>query len=298
MKFPRMETEKRGESMLNDVKVPKEFEPIFEKAQKYVDAYFKEKKSDPSKGTIEINGERYILVRAASMSVEFFDTVRQLYKDKGDQEANHVARQLLYDLAHAIGKQDAKNFHKKMNVSDPIERLSAGPIHFAHTGWAFVDISPESKPTADENYCLMYDHPYSFESDAWLKVGRKSDFPVCIMNAGYSSGWCEESFGVTLVATEVMCKARGDDACRFIMAHPSKIEGRIKEYVSKEPRLEKKITQYEIPGFFRVKELEDELRKRLHNLEVFERVSIDRELAMIDLKKRIRDLEAKLGGKV
>lgn len=283
--------------MLNDVKVPKEFEPIFEKAQEYVDAYFKEKKDDPSKGTIEINGERYILVRAASMSVEFFDTVRQLYKDKGDQEANHVARQLLYDLAHAIGRQDARNFHKKMDLKDPIERLSAGPIHFAHTGWAFVDISPESRPTADENYFLLYDHPYSFESDAWQKVGRKSDYPVCIMNAGYSSGWCEESFSVTLVATEVMCKARGDDVCRFIMAHPSKIEGRIKEYVKKEPKLEKKITQYEIPGFFRVKELEDELRKRLHNLEIFEKVSIDRELAMIELKKRIRELEAKLGDK-
>ena len=32
------------------------------------------------------------------------------------------------------------------------------------------------------------------------------------MNAGYSSGWCEESFGVTAVASEIMCRARGDDA--------------------------------------------------------------------------------------
>ena len=39
-------------------------------------------------------------------------------------------------------------------------------------------------------FVLLYDHPYSFESDAWLQADRMVDFPVCIMNAGYSSGWC------------------------------------------------------------------------------------------------------------
>lgn len=283
--------------MLNNVKVPKEFEPVFQKAQEYVGAYFGERKEDPTKGTIEIGGERYILVRAASMSVEFFDTVREFYRDRSEKEANDVARQFLYDLAHAIGRQDAKIFQKKMSLKDPIEKLSAGPIQFAHTGWAFVDISPESKPTADENYYLLYDHPYSFESDSWAKAGRTSETPVCIMNAGYSSGWCEESFGVTLVASEIMCKAKGDEVCRFIMAHPSKVESYMADYLKKEPELAKQITRYEIPSFFKVKQLEVELKKRLHNLEVFERVSVDRELTMIELKKRIRELEAKLGEK-
>jgi len=57
-------------------------------------------------------------------------------------------------------------FSQKRN---PTEGLSAGPIHFSHTGWAFVDISAESKPTADENYYLIYDHPFSFEADALEK---------------------------------------------------------------------------------------------------------------------------------
>ena len=50
-------------------------------------------------------------------------------------------------------------------------------------------------PARNEDYYLIYDHPFSFESDAWRKQKQKSDFPVCAMNAGYSSGWCEESFG-------------------------------------------------------------------------------------------------------
>ncbi len=254
--------------MTATVKVPKEFEPMFEKAQEYVSKYFKEKIEDPSKGTIEIFGQRYILIRAASMSVDFFETVKKLYKDKGDKEALNVARSLLFDIAHAIGKADAKNFHNRMKLRDPIEKLSAGPVHFSHSGWAFVDILPESRPSPDENYFLIYDHPFSFESDAWLKADKKSGFPVCVMNAGYSSGWCEESFGIHLVASEIMCRAKGDDVCRFIMAHPSKIEDYIKEYLKKEPELAKRVTKYEIPGFFKRKHMEEQLRRAHDELEI------------------------------
>ncbi|MBL7995579.1 PAS domain S-box protein [bacterium] len=254
--------------MLKTVKVPKEFEPLFTRAQKFVSAYFKERKENARKGTIEIFGQRYIFVRAASMSVEFFEMIKNTYRDKSEEEALAVARSLLFDIAHAIGVADARSFHKKMKLKDPIEKLSAGPIHFSHSGWAFVDIFPESRPTPDENYYLIYDHPYSFESDSWIKAKKKVDFPVCVMNSGYSSGWCEESFGVKLVATEILCKAKGDDHCRFIMGHPSKVESYIKDYLKTQPNLSKKITKYEIPGFFSRKTAEDELRKTLDELEI------------------------------
>jgi PAS domain S-box-containing protein len=249
--------------MLETVKVPSQFEPIFAKAQEYVGRYFSEMKRDPSKGTIEIFGQRYVLIRAASMSVDFFAMIKNLYRDAGEEEANNVARSFLFDIAHAIGKADAKNFHEKMNLKDPIEKLSAGPIHFAYSGWAFVDIFPESNPSPDENYYLVYDHPFSFESDAWEQSGKKADFPVCIMNSGYSSGWCEESFGITLVASEILCKAKGDEVCRFIMAPPSRIEQRINEYLARETALAKRVTKYEVPGFFKRKQTEEKLHEML-----------------------------------
>jgi PAS domain S-box-containing protein len=249
--------------MLSTVNVPDPFRPLFERAQEYVSKYFSLKTEDPSKGAIEIFGERYILVRAASMSVDFFDTIKNLYSNEGDEEAIHIARSILFDIAHTIGKMDARNFHKKMNLKDPIERLSAGPIHFSHTGWAFVDISPKSNPSASKDYYLLYDHPFSFESDAWLRAGKRSDFPVCVMNAGYSSGWCEESFGISLVSSEIMCKAKGDEACRFVMAHPSKIEQYIHDYLKNTPEMAKKVTSYHIPGLFERKWMEE----RLHECE-------------------------------
>lgn len=242
--------------MLKTVKVPEDFEPLFQKAQDYVEEYFGNRKEDPSRGTIEISGQRYILVRAASLSVDFFEIAASLYEREGKEEANNIARQLLFDIAHAIGRQDARNFHKKMHVHDPMEKLSAGPIHFAYTGWASVDVFPDSQMSPDDNYYVIYDLSCSFESAAWLAAGKKPEFPVCVMGAGYSSGWCEESVGVALVATEIMCRAKGDDACRFVMAPPHRMEGHIAAYLKKEPELAKRISRYEVPGFFKRKEAE------------------------------------------
>src|SRR5262249_51789109 len=146
---------------LRTVKVPAPFAPAFTAAQDYVSRYFRDRAENPEQGTISISGERYILVRAASMSVEFFDLVSSLYQVKGPEGARPVASNLLFDSAHAIGKADARIFREKMSVTDPIERLSAGPVHFAYAGWAFVDILPESRPSPDEEYFLVYDHPFS-----------------------------------------------------------------------------------------------------------------------------------------
>ncbi len=246
------------EETLGTVSTPEPLEPIFLKAQSYVARYFREKVEDPRHATITISGERYILVRAASMSVEFFDMVTSLYTGSGPEEARAVANNLLFDLAHSIGKADAKAFHTRMGVTDPIDRLSAGPVHFSFAGWAFVKILPESAPSPDDDYFLLYDHPFSFESNAWVSRGRRSDFPVCIMNSGYSSGWCEESFGMPLVAAEIQCVAKGDPQCRFIMAPPSRIE----EHLSRRfggTYARASGTEVAVPEYFQRKRLEEAL---------------------------------------
>ena len=280
-----------GSSGLRTVKVPAAFAPAFEAAQAYVSRYFEAHESDPEKGTISISGERYILVRAASMSVEFFDLVRSLYADKGEEEARRVASNLLFDTAHAIGKADALTFHEKMGVKDPIERLSAGPIHFAFAGWAFVEILSDSRPSPDLDFFLVYDHPFSFESHAWLDKKRTSETPVCIMNAGYSSGWCEVSFGVPLVAVETECLAAGDKRCRFVMAPPSRIEEHLERLAASDvvgrPR---RAATENVPEFFQRKRMEDELRRSHENLEsrVLERTA-DLEAANEHLRAEITE---------
>ena len=260
-----MPRSKASETMPRTVDVPAPLAPLFRRAEEYVRRYFADRVENPETASVLISGERYILVRAASMSVEFFDLVTSLYKDRGADEAASVAKNLLFDVAHAIGRADARAFQARMQVSNPIERLSAGPIHFSFSGWAYVRIFPESNPAPDDSYYLIYDHPFSFESDAWLKHGRRTDFPVCVMNAGYSSGWCSESFGLPLVAAELECQARGDPQCRFIMAPPHRIEEHLARYQQQNPSAASHHrgsgdTPVTVPEFFQRKRMEEALR--------------------------------------
>ncbi|MCK6446909.1 MAG: response regulator [Planctomycetes bacterium] len=250
------------------VKVPPEMRALFARAEETVAAYFASRREAPEHGTIEVFDERYVLVRGASLSVEFFKVARDLYGPGREEEAQRFARNILFDLAHAIGKSDAQAFHRKMGLVEPTARLSAGPVHFAHTGWAFVDIHPESALTSDEHCFSIYDHPYSFESHAWLAARERADFPVCIMSAGYSSGWCEESYGVELVAAEILCRARGDECCRFVLAHPKHIESRVAKYLHSRPDLVPRARNFEIPDLFARKRLEEELKRSRDELEV------------------------------
>jgi len=240
------------------VSCPPDLEPIFIKAEELVGSYFSQLKMQPNKGSITIEGERYILMRASSLTHEFLHQVKSLYADKGEKEAVRIGKNLLFDISHVLGLEDAKTFHSKMNLTDPISKLSAGPVHFAYSGWAFVDII-EGNPTDDENFYLKYNHPYSFEADSWIDKGIKSEKPVCTMNSGYSSGWCEESFGIPLTAVEITCRAKGDENCTFIMAHPDKIQ----DYLDKEKIDSNEQVNYDIPLFFERKKVEQEIIKSL-----------------------------------
>ena len=192
------------------------------------------------------------------MSHEFLNSIKHLYKDRGEEEALSIGKNILFDLSHVLGLQDAHNFHRKMELKDPISKLSAGPVYFAYTGWAFVDILPESNPVPDKNFFITYNHPYSFEADSWIKAGKKSEAPVCIMNAGYSSGWTEASFGMQLTAVEISCRAKGDKHCTFIMAPPDKIDSYLPKSQGKKNK-----HSLEIPSFLEQKKIEEKLSSSL-----------------------------------
>lgn len=253
---------------LRTVWVPPEFSEAFEKAEVLVAEYFSQQTANPEHGSIEIAGERYVLVRAASLSVEFFRLIRGLFAQGETREADEFGRNILFDLAHAVGKSDASRFAERMKPDGPVEKLASGPVHFAYSGWASVRILEDSRPAPDESFFTHYDHPYSFEAEAWLASGEKSDHPVCIMNAGYSSGWCEESFGVPLVATEVQCRAQGDENCRFVMAHVDHAEAILRSYLDRAPGAAREASDIQVPGFFSRKRMEEELRQAYDELEV------------------------------
>jgi two-component sensor histidine kinase len=83
------------------------------------------------------------------------------------------------------------------------------------------------------------------------------------MNAGYSSGWCEASFGMSLTSVEISCKARGDKNCTFIMASPNKIES----YLGKQ-KISKSNKKAQIPSFLERKKIEEDVKNSLKEKEI------------------------------
>lgn len=214
------------ENKLTTVRCPEQFAPLFGEAEKIMEGFFGDLQRRPEEGDIQISGVRYLLMRTESLSIELHEELRKTFGDAG-------ARQIRYKLAKACGTRDAKMFAERLKVDDPTMRLALGPVHFAHVGWAFVDIFKESAPQPNEDYFLVYDHPYSFEAASYLSNGIKTDYPVCHMNAGYSAGWCGYAFGIELKAEELTCRAKGDEKCIFVQAHPRNFDRLVREYKEK-----------------------------------------------------------------
>ncbi|KAH3745851.1 response regulator [Pelomyxa schiedti] len=258
--------EQYGGVLTKTVSCPAQFMPMFKQAEERVASYFAQKVEDPSSASISIMDERYIIIRGSAMSVEFFRLVSTVFGSGKRRQALEFTRNILYDLAQVIGRTDAQVFKAKMNITDPIIHLAAGTVHFAFAGWAHVRVLPESVPIGlPEKYFLFYEHPYSFEAQSYIENGETVDTPICVMSAGYSAGWCSEAFGLDTCATEVLCKARGDECCRFLMSHPSTIKQRVLEYKQNHPNLN--VFTDGAPGFFLSGKADEDLRTQVVNAE-------------------------------
>jgi len=208
---------------LKAVGVPPDLVPVFEAAEERIKGFFATVSPHPEKGRIEIGGTRFMWAQARGMALAFRDTIADIYGEKGTE-------QILYKFGHSLGSEEAKAFIKRFKLKDPVEKLAAGPVYFAYTGWAFVEFLPSSRPAPNEDCIMTYNHPGSFEAEFYISEKKKADHPICFINAGYSSGWSAESFGIPLESREVTCQAQGDEHCTFVMTHRSKMLERLDKF--------------------------------------------------------------------
>lgn len=202
---------------LKAVRVPQAFEPLFAEAENYVETRFADFQRRPEQGTLHVGGERYVVMRCESLYSAWFDALSDAFGEE-------AARSFIYNTAREIGRSDARSFCERLGVTDGIARLSAGPVHFAHAGWALVEILDDSAPAMDQSYFLHYYHPNTFESEVLLAKKADVEDCACLFSAGYSAGWCSEAFKVEVHGRELRCCAKGDPHCEFIMAPASKLD--------------------------------------------------------------------------
>jgi serine/threonine protein kinase len=230
--------------------IPDRWAPPIAKLELQVNKYFSRLKQDLDLGTITVGDERYLLFRGHSLAVDFLQMVQSSFAFDSETESLEFAQNFLYDLGVAIGLSDSGKF-LKMTAStvgdDVVAKNNLGLVVAAYTGMAFVSLNTESNyhPKKPEEELMVYEFSYSFEADSWRKKGnnKKSALAklvdpqsVCMMSAGYLSGWGEGADGLLRATAEIQCSAKDHDdqdhQCVFVRATPSRLESSVRNYMN------------------------------------------------------------------
>lgn len=205
------------------------------KSTKLAFSLFSQRNCDTSRGTVEVNQEPYVFLRAKAMSVEFFPLIQGLYPS-GEKEAGfEFATKFLLDFGISLGKADYKHYINKMKLGQapPIYHMLALPRILAELGWGQMDLDYKTArlTQTEKKLFLRYKLKRSAEAMAWKeerkhnKSAMEPRSPVCVMHTGYVNGYVTECFTdkADLAVVELCCEGKGDLYCEFIIAHRARI---------------------------------------------------------------------------
>eukprot|EP00823_Brevimastigomonas_motovehiculus_P003361 TRINITY_DN2031_c0_g1_i3.p1 TRINITY_DN2031_c0_g1~~TRINITY_DN2031_c0_g1_i3.p1 ORF type:complete len:398 (+),score=86.04 TRINITY_DN2031_c0_g1_i3:105-1298(+) len=229
------------------VNVPNALMTSFFEVENLSMAYMDKIQSNPVKGEIAIDKERYILTPASSISYEFFRVIMRLFQNMGGAntsladrlarklEAFAFVRDILYELGKGVGSRDCVKWSDKLKLQLLEHKLGAGPVYLALTGWCSTTILPDSNlfTTNESEFVMLYEHNRSFEAYSWIEHDKEAKRPnacVCCLTRGYAAGWCSQVFGIDVDCVEVACWARGDSTCRFVVAPPKYLIAQVQRY--------------------------------------------------------------------
>jgi len=217
------------------------------KGTKLAFSLFSQRVCDIARGTVEVNKEPYVFLRAKAMSVEFFPLIQTLYPSGEKEAATEFATKFLLDFGISLGKADYRHYVNKMGLTQtpPTYHILALPRILAELGWGQMDIDFKTArlTQTEKKVFLRYKLKRSAEAMAW-KEERKTNAkavmptsPVCVMHCGYMNGYVSDCFTdkAELAVVEVCCEGRGDLYCEFLVAHRQRL-GRLIAgyYVEKE----------------------------------------------------------------
>jgi len=161
----------------------------------------------PDLGTILFKKQRMVMMSA--------DSFGDLLKEIIDIGGVNMARVFMRRFGETAGRDDARTIKETLSPDTDVDWLALGPM--IHSWEGIVRAVPEviDIDRTSGTFFMKGTWENSFFAEQYVKHYGKSKDPVCWLLTGYATGYASEFFGKKLVATEVTCKGKGDDLCRF-----------------------------------------------------------------------------------
>ena len=208
---------------LKAVGVPPDLVPVFQAAEEIIKGFFDTIRPYPEKGRIEIGGTRFMWAQARGMALAFRETIADIYGEKG-------AEQILYKFGHSLGSHEAGAFIERFPSEGSGGEACRGPDLFCLYRLGVCRITPVQQACAGRKLHFYLQPSGILRGRSLYRDKKKAGHPICFINAGYSSGWSGESFGLPLEAREVTCQAQGDEHCTFVLTHRNKMLDRLDKF--------------------------------------------------------------------
>lgn len=167
----------------------------------------------PETGRLLLGKDRMLLFRQ-----EAFATLRRLMIEQLGEE---LARGLLSQFGYRSAVGDHKALMTAYRWDSEQDEMGAGPAMHAWEGLVYVEPGKLEYDRKAGTFYMSGRWLNSYEAEIHLAEYGRSERPVCHTITGYASGWCSSFLGAPVVATETMCKGKGDPDCWYELKHGS-----------------------------------------------------------------------------
>ena len=162
---------------------------------------------NPVDGTIHVNGDRFIVQRAAFSA----ELRRELIRLLGPADA----RVFLMRLGFLSGRSDARFVRTNWPNLDTGDAFTTGTRLHTFSGVVRVEAIYNDFDFRKKRFAAEFLWHDSVEAAEFRRVGRAAE-SVCWTQIGYASGYASEFFDTLIVYKEVECAAQGHSHCRVV----------------------------------------------------------------------------------
>ncbi len=163
---------------------------------------------DFSEGLLSLQGRRLVLHDMHAFA--------HLRKDLIEMLGLDMARQVLTRFGYFWGQADAAAVKRLLKMDSLTEWLKAGARMHTLQGVAKCVINEIELDEQAGTFHMDVQWYHSGEADEHLIGFGKSEYPVCWILAGYSSGYSTFCFGKNIYFIEQQCRGKGDAICSGI----------------------------------------------------------------------------------